>query len=276
MALQIMPKLLSRALIKTGEKRTALVLVATSGDTGKAALEGYKNVPQIKISVFYPNNGVSKVQELQMITQNGNNVNVCAVDGNFDDIQTGVKNIFNNIEIANELNEKGYFLSSANSINFGRLAPQIVYYVKAYCDLLSQNEIEFGEKINICVPTGNFGNILAAYIAKLMGLPINKLICASNSNNILTDFLNTGKYDRNRDFYLTMSPSMDILISSNLERLIYLMSNANETSKYMELLNTVSESDCRRQLTLEAVTAKKTAVPKKVIFPPSSGLFSCE
>ena len=238
MALQIMPKLLSRALIKTGEKRTALVLVATSGDTGKAALEGYKNVPQIKISVFYPNNGVSKVQELQMITQNGNNVNVCAVDGNFDDIQTGVKNIFNNIEIANELNEKGYFLSSANSINFGRLAPQIVYYVKAYCDLLSRNEIEFGEKINICVPTGNFGNILAAYIAKLMGLPINKLICASNSNNILTDFLNTGKYDRNRDFYLTVSPSMDILISSNLERLIYLMSNANETSKYMELLNT--------------------------------------
>ena len=237
-ALQIMPKLLSRALIKTGEKRTALVLVATSGDTGKAALEGYKNVPQIKISVFYPNNGVSKVQELQMITQNGNNVNVCAVDGNFDDIQTGVKNIFNNIEIANELNEKGYFLSSANSINFGRLAPQIVYYVKAYCDLLSQNEIEFGEKINICVPTGNFGNILAAYIAKLMGLPINKLICASNSNNILTDFLNAGKYDRNRDFYLTVSPSMDILISSNLERLIYLMSNANETSKYMELLNT--------------------------------------
>ena len=238
MALQIMPKLLSRALIKTGETRTALVLVATSGDTGKAALEGYKNVSQIKINVFYPNNGVSKVQELQMITQNGDNVNVCAVEGNFDDIQTGVKNIFNNIEIASELNEKGYFLSSANSINFGRLAPQIVYYVKAYCDLLSQNEIQFGEKINVCVPTGNFGNILAAYIAKLMGLPINKLICASNSNNILTDFLNTGKYDRNRDFYLTMSPSMDILISSNLERLIYLMSNANETVKYMESLNT--------------------------------------
>lgn len=237
MALQIMPKLLSRSLVKTGEQRTALVLVATSGDTGKAALEGYKDVTQIKICVFYPNNGVSKIQELQMATQNGNNVNVCAVEGNFDDIQTGVKQIFNNLEISNELNEKGYFLSSANSINFGRLAPQIVYYVKAYCDLFSQNEIEFGEKINVCVPTGNFGNILAAYIAKLMGLPINKLICASNSNNILTDFLNVGKYDRNREFYLTMSPSMDILISSNLERLIYLMSNAEETAKYMKDLN---------------------------------------
>ncbi len=238
MALQIMPKLLSRALVKTGEERTALVLVATSGDTGKAALEGYKDVPQIKISVFYPKNGVSKVQELQMTTQNGNNVNVCSVKGNFDDIQTGVKYIFNNDEIAKELNDKGYFLSSANSINFGRLAPQIVYYIKAYCDLLSQNEIKFGDKINVCVPTGNFGNILAAYIAKIMGLPINKLICASNSNNILTDFLNTGRYDRNREFYLTMSPSMDILISSNLERLLYFICGAEQTSEYMEMLNT--------------------------------------
>ena len=237
MALQIMPKLLSRALIKTGEERTALVLVATSGDTGKAALEGYKNVPQIKICVFYPQNGVSKVQELQMTTQNGNNVNVCAVQGNFDDIQTGVKHIFNNLNIADDLNRKGYLLSSANSINFGRLAPQIVYYVKAYCDLISKNEIKLGDKINVCVPTGNFGNILAAYIAKLMGLPIGKLICASNSNNILTDFLKTGRYDRNRKFHLTMSPSMDILISSNLERLIYLESNAEQTIEYMHALN---------------------------------------
>lgn len=237
MALQIMPRLFSRALVKTGEKRTALVLVATSGDTGKAALEGYKDVSQVKINVFYPQNGVSKVQELQMLTQTGTNVNVCAVKGNFDDIQTGVKNIFNNEDVSQNLNHKGYFLSSANSINFGRLAPQIVYYVKAYCDLLSQKEIKFGEKINVCVPTGNFGNILAAYIAKLMGLPINKLICASNSNNILTDFFKTGRYDRNREFHLTMSPSMDILISSNLERLIYLMSDAEQTAKYMEMLN---------------------------------------
>ncbi len=237
MALQIMPKLLSRSLIKTNENRTALVLVATSGDTGKAALEGYKDVPQVQICVFYPNNGVSTVQELQMTTQTGHNVNVYAVDGNFDDIQTGVKRIFNDQEIAADLNNQGYVLSSANSINFGRLAPQIVYYVKSYCDLLKQNKIEFGEKINVCVPTGNFGNILAAYIAKLMGVPIEKLICASNSNNILTDFLNTGRYDRNRDFYLTMSPSMDILISSNLERLLYFVSGVEDTCDYMKKLS---------------------------------------
>ena len=241
MALQIMPKLLSKSLIKTGEKRSALILVATSGDTGKAALEGYKNIPQVKINVFYPKNGVSKIQELQMTTQEGDNVNVCAVKGNFDDIQSNVKHIFNNAEINKNFNDKDYFLSSANSINFGRLAPQIVYYFKAYCDLLSRKEIEFGDKINVCVPTGNFGNILAAYIAKLMGLPINKLICASNSNNILTDFLNTGKYDRNRNFHLTISPSMDILISSNLERLIYLTTDAIQTAEYMKKLN---ESGC--------------------------------
>ena len=238
MALQIMPKLLSRSLKKTGEDKEALVLVATSGDTGKAALEGYKDVPQIKICVFYPQNGVSAVQELQMTTQNGENVYVSAVRGNFDDIQTGVKRIFNNNDLADELNANGYFLSSANSINFGRLAPQIVYYVKAYSELITKGDIEFGEKINVCVPTGNFGNILAAFIAKLMGLPINKLICASNSNNILTDFLNTGRYDKNRDFYLTMSPSMDILISSNLERLLYLFGGIEQTKEYMELLNT--------------------------------------
>ena len=238
MALQIMPRLLSRALTKTCEERTTLVLVATSGDTGKAALEGYKDISKIRINVFYPLNGVSKIQELQMTTQNGNNVNVCAVEGNFDDIQSEVKRIFNDKEIANHLNKNGYFLSSANSINFGRLAPQIVYYIKAYCDLLNRNEIQFGEKINVCVPTGNFGNILAAYIAKLMGLPIYKLICASNSNNILTDFLTTGRYDRNREFYLTMSPSMDILISSNLERLLYFVSDTEQTAKYMDMLNT--------------------------------------
>lgn len=236
MALQIMPRLLSRALTKTNEERTALVLTATSGDTGKAALEGYKNIDGIKICVFFPENGVSEVQRLQMTTQDGENVHVCAVKGNFDDIQSEVKSIFSNDTIKSDLNEKGYFLSSANSINFGRLAPQIVYYVKSYCDLLKNGEIELGEKINVCVPTGNFGNILAAYTAKLMGLPIDKLICASNSNNILTDFFSTGRYDRNRDFYLTISPSMDILISSNLERLLYLIAGAEKTANWMKSL----------------------------------------
>ena len=238
MALQIMPRLLSRALTKTNEERTALVLVATSGDTGKAALEGYRDIPKIKICVFYPESGVSTVQKLQMRTQGGTNVNVCAVEGNFDDIQTGVKRIFANDNTAHQLNEMGYFFSSANSINFGRLAPQIVYYIKSYCDLLSRNEITFGEPINICVPTGNFGNILAAYIAKKMGIPVNKLICASNSNNILTDFFNSGVYDCHRSFHLTMSPSMDILISSNLERLLYLTLGSQKTAELMGLLNT--------------------------------------
>lgn len=237
MALQIMPRLLSQALKKTGEIKKALILTATSGDTGKAALEGYKDVDQIAICVFYPQNGVSTIQELQMVTQSGNNANVCAVEGNFDNIQMGVKQIFNDKSITHELEKKGYFLSSANSINFGRLAPQIVYYFKAYCDLLNNQEISLGEKINVCVPTGNFGNILAAYMAKEMGLPINKLICASNSNNILTDFLNTGRYDRNRDFHLTISPSMDILISSNLERLLYFVSDATQTLEYMKMLS---------------------------------------
>lgn len=239
MALQIMPRLLSRALIKTNEENDALILVATSGDTGKAALEGYKNIDRIKIAVFYPQDGVSVVQKLQMATQDGDNVNVCAIKGNFDDIQSSVKNIFSNETFSNELNNLGYSLSSANSINFGRLAPQIVYYFKAYCDLLKQNKISLGESINVCVPTGNFGNILAAYFAKLMGLPINKLICASNSNNILTDFLNTGIYDRNRDFHLTISPSMDILISSNLERLLYFVAGSEKTSEWMKSLKDV-------------------------------------
>ena len=236
MALQIMPRLLSRALKKTGENRKALILVATSGDTGKAALEGYRDVDQVCISVFYPVNGVSKIQKLQMVTQQGLNVNVCAIHGNFDDAQTGVKHIFANSEAAHILDEKGFFLSSANSINWGRLAPQIVYYVSAYCDLLNEGHINMSDHINVCVPTGNFGNIFAAYLAKLMGLPIGKLICASNKNNILTDFLQTGTYDRNRQFHLTMSPSMDILISSNLERLLYFIEGPEQTKYYMESL----------------------------------------
>ncbi len=237
MALQIMPRLLSRALVKTGEERTALILVATSGDTGKAALEGYKDIDRIKMMVFYPVDGVSTVQKLQMQTQTGNNVNVTAIKGNFDDAQTGVKRIFSDTSVAEQLNAKGYFLSSANSINWGRLAPQIVYYVSAYCDLLTAGEIKYGDKINVTVPTGNFGNIFAAYLAKLMGLPIDRLVCASNKNNILTDFLKTGTYDRNRDFYLTMSPSMDILISSNLERLLYFVAGPEKTAEYMKRLS---------------------------------------
>ena len=233
MALQIMPRLLSRALVKTGEDNTALILVATSGDTGKAALEGYKDIERIKIMVFYPVDGVSKVQKLQMATQTGNNVNVCAIKGNFDDAQTGVKKIFSNKDAADKLLENSYILSSANSINWGRLAPQIVYYVSAYCDLLNLGDIKYGETVNVCVPTGNFGNIFAAYIAKLMGLPLDKLICASNANNVLTDFLTTGTYDRNRAFHMTMSPSMDILISSNLERLLCFASTEEKTAGYM-------------------------------------------
>ena len=236
MALQIMPRLLSRALLKTGEERTALILVATSGDTGKAALEGYRDIDRVKIMVFYPVDGVSRVQKLQMATQLGENVSVCAIEGNFDDAQTGVKVIFGDESMAEKLNENGYFFSSANSINWGRLAPQIVYYVSAYCDLLNAGKCKMGESFNVCVPTGNFGNIFAAYLAKLMGLPIHKLICASNSNNILTDFLRTGTYDRNRDFYLTMSPSMDILISSNLERLLYFVAGSEKTAAYMDAL----------------------------------------
>lgn len=236
MALQIMPKLLSAALKKNNEKRTALILVATSGDTGKAALEGYKNIPGIKIAVFYPVNGVSRVQKLQMATQCGENVAVYAINGNFDDAQSGVKKIFSDKKIADRLNENGVFLSSANSINWGRLAPQIAYYVSAYCDLLNRGEIQLGDKTDICVPSGNFGNIFAAYIAKRMGMPFGKFICASNRNNVLTDFLTTGTYDRRRCFYTTISPSMDILISSNLERLLYLTCGSNKTAEYMNQL----------------------------------------
>ena len=236
MALQIMPRLLSRALVKTGETHDALILVATSGDTGKAALEGYKDIERIKIMVFYPVDGVSRVQKLQMATQTGDNVNVCAIRGNFDDAQTGVKKIFGDAEMTAALESRGYVLSSANSINWGRLAPQIVYYVSAYCDLLNKGALSMGETMDVCVPTGNFGNIFAGYIAKLMGLPVRHFVCASNKNNILTDFLRTGTYDRNRDFHLTMSPSMDILISSNLERLLCLAAGEERTAAYMESL----------------------------------------
>ncbi len=241
MALQIMPKLLSGALRITGEKRTAMILVATSGDTGKAALEGYRDVDQVGITVYYPVDGVSKMQKLQMATQEGSNVRVTAIRGNFDDAQTGVKKIFSDPAMAAALNEKGMFLSSANSINWGRLVPQVAYYFSAYCDLLANGEIEAGECINISVPTGNFGNIFAGYIAKEMGLPVKRFLCASNRNNILTDFLATGTYDRNRAFYTTMSPSMDILISSNLERLLYLKAGCEATATYMKAL---SETGC--------------------------------
>ena len=237
MALQIMPRLLSRALEKTNEEKTALILVATSGDTGKAALEGYRDIEKIKIMVFYPEHGVSSVQKLQMTTQQGENLNVCGILGNFDDAQNGVKKIFSDKAVADKLADEGYFLSSANSINWGRLAPQIVYYFSAYCDMYNNGTIKLGEAINVCVPTGNFGNIFAAYIAKLMGLPIKTLICASNSNNVLTEFLNTGVYDRNRKFHVTMSPSMDILISSNLERLLYFAAGTQKTVEYMNSLS---------------------------------------
>ena len=239
MALQMLPHLLTAALRKEGETKTACILVATSGDTGKGALEGFKDVPGTRILVFYPKDGVSEVQQLQMTTQEGANVGVCSVVGNFDDAQTGVKAIFSDPSLRAEMAERDAFLSSANSINWGRVLPQIVYYVSAYCDLLKAGTVVRGERINVCVPTGNFGNILAAYYAKQMGVPINRLICASNRNNVLTDFIKTGVYDRNRTFYNTTSPSMDILISSNLERLLHLYTygDADKVRKYMEKLS---------------------------------------
>ena len=236
MALQIMPRLLSGALKLTGEKRHARILVATSGDTGKAALEGYRDVDGIDITVFYPVDGVSRMQKLQMATQKGDNVNVCSVYGNFDDTQNGVKAIFSDATLAEKADMNGYFFSSANSINWGRLAPQIVYYISAYCDMVSSGAVKNGEKINVCVPTGNFGNIFAAYIAMKMGLPLGRLICASNSNCVLTDFINTGVYDRTREFFKTMSPSMDILISSNLERLLFFIGGSRLTGELMSSL----------------------------------------
>ena len=228
MALQILPYLLTTSAKKTIDGKEIAILVATSGDTGKAALEGFKDVDGTSITVFYPEDGVSDMQKRQMTTQEGNNVHVCAVKGNFDDCQNGVKAIFTDAALKNELEKMNVVFSSANSINWGRLSPQIVYYISAYSSLIKNGEIEYGEKVNIVVPTGNFGNILAAYYAKQMGIPVNKLICASNANNVLTDFINTGVYDRNRQFYTTVSPSMDILISSNLERLLYHLADCND------------------------------------------------
>lgn len=221
MALQILPHLLTKSIQKCGSDKECVILVATSGDTGKAALEGFKDVNKTRIFVFYPERGVSEIQKLQMITQDGNNVGVAAVAGNFDDAQTGVKKIFTDKDYEEILAVNGFELSSANSINWGRLVPQIVYYFSAYADLVKSEEIKLGDKINFAVPTGNFGNILAGYYAKQMGLPVNKFICASNENNVLTEFINTGVYDRNRKFFTTISPSMDILVSSNLERLLF-------------------------------------------------------
>ena len=236
MALQLMPHLLVASLQKGAEAGEVVILVATSGDTGKAALEGFRDVPKTRIIVFYPDQGVSQVQERQMTTQEGNNVHVIAVKGNFDDAQDGVKAIFQNQELARELKQKNLFLSSANSINWGRLVPQIVYYISSYLELIEKNLLAWGEKINIVVPTGNFGNILAAYYAKILGIPVNKLICAANANNVLADFINTGVYDRNRPFYKTISPSMDILISSNLERLLFEMTG-RDSKKIVNWMN---------------------------------------
>ena len=237
MALQMLPQLLSAALRKTGEKRTACILAATSGDTGKAAMAGFADVPQTCIQVYYPKDGVSPVQERQMVTQEGENVDVRAVIGNFDDAQAGVKRIFSDETVRAELDKRGYFLSSANSINWGRLLPQIVYYFSAYCDAVNGGMIAMGDKLNFVVPTGNFGDILAGWYAKEMGLPVGKLICASNANNVLTDFIRTGTYNKNRPFHTTASPSMDILVSSNLERLLYsLCGSDTEVAGYMQQL----------------------------------------
>ena len=226
-ALQMLPHLMRMALKKVGETKEILILVATSGDTGKAALAGFADVPQTKVMVFYPDGGVSKIQRLQMVTQRGNNVNVTAVRGNFDDAQNGVKKIFNDEKLRAELDKLNVKLSSANSINWGRLVPQIVYYFSGYIELVKAGQVPLGEKIIVSVPTGNFGNILAAYYATKMGLPVKKIICASNINNVLTEFFNTGVYNRNRKFFKTITPSMDILISSNLERLLYHETDGN-------------------------------------------------
>ena len=240
MALQLLPHLMTASAKKTGENRKICILTATSGDTGKAALEGFKDLPGTEVIVFYPSEGVSDAQKQQMITTEGNNVHVVAVNGCFDDAQSGVKAIFGDPAVAEQLNNQGCVLSSANSINWGRLVPQIAYYVASYVELLKYEDFNFGEKMNVVVPTGNFGNILAAWFAKKMGIPIRKLICASNKNKVLSDFFRSGTYDRNREFYKTNSPSMDILISSNLERLLFEVTdmNAKKTSEWMEDLKT--------------------------------------
>ena len=238
-ALQMLPHLMTASMRKTGENKKICILTATSGDTGKAALEGFKDLPGTEIIVFYPTGGVSEAQKLQMVTTTGDNTHVIAVNGCFDDAQTGVKNIFADKAFNDELLAGGIKLSSANSINWGRLAPQIAYYVYAYIELLRTEKIEKGEAINIVVPTGNFGNILAAWFAKQMGIPVRKLICASNKNKVLCDFFSSGKYDRNREFFKTTSPSMDILISSNLERLLFEITDGNseQVKAWMSELN---------------------------------------
>ena len=242
LALQILPRLMTYALKKVGETKEILILVATSGDTGKAALAGFADVPQTKIMVFYPNGGVSKMQRLQMVTQTGENVNVTAVNGNFDDAQNGVKKIFSDEKIIEQLADANIKLSSANSINWGRLVPQIVYYFSSYAEFIRTKQIKLGDAVNIVVPTGNFGNILAAYYAKRMGLPVKRLVCASNSNNVLTEFFKTGVYNRNREFHKTISPSMDILISSNLERLLYHEAgHTDQVKRFMTQLNTTGK-----------------------------------
>jgi threonine synthase len=240
-ALTVLPYLMTGSKQKCGNTSKTLILVATSGDTGKAALEGFKDVEGTEIIVFYPNAGVSQMQKLQMQTTTGNNVHVIGIDGNFDDAQTAVKNIFADKEIKAKLKEMGYELSSANSINFGRLVPQIVYYISSYVDLLANGEMNNGDEINFIVPSGNFGNILAGFYAKKMGIPIKQLIVASNKNNVLTEFFSSGVYDSNRKFYKTLSPSMDILISSNLERLLYEISG-RDSDKIKELMKELSES----------------------------------
>ncbi|MDO4813474.1 MAG: threonine synthase [Gemella sp.] len=275
LGLSLLPQLTRTALKRSGEKDDILILTATSGDTGKAALEGFKDVDKVKIIVFYPNSGVSKVQERQMKTQEGKNVKVCAIEGNFDDAQSAIKEIFVDENFKADLAQQNVKLSSANSINIGRLIPQIVYYFKAYSDLVGGGKIKQGDKVNFVVPTGNFGNILAGYYAKKIGLPVNKLVCASNANNVLYDFLTEGVYDRERDFLKTISPSMDILISSNLERLLYyltdgdnayvasLMSDLKEKGKYQisdELLAKLKE-----EFTAGYATNEETAeIIKKV------------
>jgi len=272
MALQILPYFLTAAIEKTGDSRSVCILVATSGDTGKAALEGFRDVARTKIMVFYPENGVSAVQKLQMTSQEGENVGVCAVKGNFDDAQSGVKAIFSDAAFARLADERGWILSSANSINWGRLLPQIVYYISAYCDLVNDGTVACGEPIDFCVPTGNFGDILAGYYAKRMGLPVRTLLCASNRNDVLTDFIRTGVYDRNRPFYTTVSPSMDILISSNLERLLYHVSGADDaqTAGYMKQLSesgryTVSDAVRKGVQSLFAAGSCTDEETKKVI-----------
>ena len=238
MALSILPHLLVTSARKNNVKNEIVILTATSGDTGKAALAGFADVPGTKIIVFYPKSGVSPIQEKQMVTQKGDNTYVIGIKGNFDDAQTGVKKMFSNKELAKVMNDNGFQFSSANSINIGRLVPQVVYYVKAYADLLKQGALKAGEPMNVVVPTGNFGNILASYYAKQMGIPIGKFVCASNKNKVLFDFFETGKYDRNREFYVTTSPSRDILISSNLERMIYRIAgnDAKQCAKFMAAL----------------------------------------